>query len=138
MASARSSNVASVASDDLANLKAQRKALDAQIEAAKLASKASKLERVIAQQAAHLVDVIGKRLTARVRARVAAGQDQETALAQVFAAYTESVRQALDTETPADDPEGELTCMFCGGPVGSDGECTNNCDASRDASEPEA
>lgn len=84
--------------DDLKQLMEQRRALDAQIKSAKAAqASVSKLERVIAQQNAHLDDVTGQRLVARVRARVKAGQPQDEALAQVFADYRAAVEGALAT-----------------------------------------
>ncbi len=88
--------------DDLKQLIEQRRALDAQIKTAKAAqASVSKLERVIAQQNAHLDDVTGQRLTARVRARVKAGQSTDEALEQVFADYRAYVEGALATMTEA-------------------------------------
>ncbi len=95
--------VQSVATDDLAYLMSQRKAISEQIKAAKLARKSNKLDAVIARQNANISDWAVNYLTKRVQARVKAGQSAEEALTEVFAPYLLAVHHALA------DPEPEST-----------------------------
>ena len=58
----------------------------------------------------------------------------------MIALYRDAVTSQLAADADADAKAAqfsgdEMTCVFCGGPVGLEGECTNECDASRDASE---
>ena len=73
---------------DLATLVAQRKALDEQIKAAKVAApKLSKLDSVIARQLANPTKWIAPGLASRVDARVKAGQPLTEAVDAVLAQY---------------------------------------------------
>jgi hypothetical protein len=91
--------VPTIASDDLAYLVSQRKALSEQIKAAKLARKSNKLEAIIACQNENVSDWTVNYLVKRCEARVNAGQSAELALAEVFALYRTAVETALTSST---------------------------------------
>jgi hypothetical protein len=81
---------------DLDTLKAQRKALDASIKAAKAAlPKLSPLEKAIEQQTAHPADVI---LRTKVAIRIKAGQPRADAIAAVL----ELTRAWLEQDIPSE------------------------------------
>jgi hypothetical protein len=80
----------------LADLTAQRRALDAQIKAARAAQpKQSALDALIARQNANLTKWLPETLTTRVLARVRLGQPADEALDAVFAVYHSAVAAAV-------------------------------------------
>jgi hypothetical protein len=85
--------VQSVASDDLAYLRAQKKALDEQIKAAKAANKAGKKVSATVPESAMRYPL------SRITARVKGGQEQEEAIRDTFALFENVVRQTLKTSS---------------------------------------
>jgi hypothetical protein len=93
--------VPSVASDDLAYLRSQRKALDEQIRTAKAAKKAPKKDPDSVPAWAMRYPL------SRINARVKAGQEQTEAISDTLAIYENAVRQALKTSTASDASTAE-------------------------------
>jgi hypothetical protein len=85
---------------DLKTLQEQKRLLDAQIKAARLAQpKLSKLESLIERQNASLTRRTPAKIAARVQARVSLGQPLATAMDEVFATYRAAVEQLIARAT---------------------------------------
>jgi hypothetical protein len=104
--------------DEMAQLKADRAALDAKIKQASAAQRAEKaaarvavthksLETVIAaQEAEPIVLWMGSNLVGRVAQRTRAGQDREAAIADVTNGFAQFIREELDRRASARSAKG--------------------------------